>query len=148
MSSCFFIYFGGVCNNNFRLGDTLKTQGETTEDHADRRTYARHTVCVIIDLFLCEIGKRNAFQNSLTWTIMGDVVPGILTATERYMACLPFRDSWLKKLPLRKGLVTPSFFEGRRGVSFFFFNGIPPENKWVFPNHNCHCKNYTLFQEA
>jgi hypothetical protein len=79
---------------------------------------------------------------------MGDEVPGILTATERYMACLPFRDSWLKGLPFRKGLTTGSFFEGLTGVSVFFFNALPPENKLVFTNHNCHCKNYTLFQEA
>jgi hypothetical protein len=35
----------------------------------------------------------------------------------------------LKGLPFRKGLTTGSFFEGLTGVSVFFFNVIPPENK-------------------
>ena len=78
---------------------------------------------------------------------MGDAVPGIFTATERYMPSLPFRGSGLNGLPFGNGFKTPSFFAGLTRVSVFFFNAIPPENKLVITNDYCHCKNYTLYQE-
>jgi hypothetical protein len=78
---------------------------------------------------------------------MGDEVPGIFTATERYMPSLPFRGSGLNGLPFGNGFTTPSFFAGLTRASIFFFNVIPPENKLVFPDDYCHCKNYTLSQE-
>jgi len=78
---------------------------------------------------------------------MGDAVPGIFTATERYMPSLPFRGSGLNGLPFGNGLTAPSFFAGLTRVPVFFFKAIPPENKLVFPNDYSHCKNYTLSQE-
>ena len=48
-------------------------------------------------------------QYSLTWTIIGDELPGTFTATERYTACLPVRGPGFRKLLIAGGRTTSSF---------------------------------------
>ena len=87
-------------------------------------------------------------QYSLTWTIIGDELPGTFTATERYTACLPLRGPGFRGLLIVGGRTISSFFTRATSLSVFCFTFIPPKIvNLVLPNQ-LHFARTMPFPEA